>query len=570
MSESWLRNTLKAALPNFGHLLANSLFINLLALAPPVFMLQIYDRVIFHAGLSTLQGLSLGMCLAILFDLLLRMARSRLMQEVSLKIDGTLATRLYDKMAALPLATLEGRPASYWQSAFRDIEHVRNMFGGSTAVLAADLPFVMLFIALIAVIATPVVWVLFAALGAFAVLAALSSRTVHDASVAERAVAFSRDAVVGELVAARTTVKALSLAPHIRTYWEDRQARTMAAGVMRGRKADLYGNLAIALSLAVSVAMTIVGALAILDQKMTIGALIAANMLSMRVVQPLSQLVAAWNALAQFRDILKRLNEIFALPIEDAGHEIEFYRPAGNLVLEGISFAYGEDPPVIPQLHLTLKPGGFHAIVGRNGGGKSTLLKLMQGLYRPDQGRVLLDKADVKQFSRKQLAHWVGYVPQECILFAGTIRENIAICCPDASDAEILALSNELGLHDDIVDLPDGYNTDVGETGRRLSTGQRQKIVLARALLSDPPLLLLDEPTSNLDRQSTEKLANVLARRAKNRNVIVVTHSPLLLAASDNLVVLDKGRVKMAGPTNEVMSRMSPEGAINPSQNRLA
>ncbi len=194
--------------------------------------------------------------------------------------------------------------------------------------------------------------------------------------------------------------------------------------------------------------------------------------------------------------------------------------------------------------------------MGRNGSGKTTLLKVLQGLYKPSTGRVLLDGADIAQFTRGELADWIGYVPQESVLFEGSVRDNITHRRPDSDDEEIIRAATAAGVHHFIIDLPDGYATEIGEAGRRLSGGQRQRISVARALVGDPPVLLLDEPSSNLDRQAEQELRDTITELGRQRTVIVVTHSPILLASCDNLVALDKGKIALAGPAKEILPRL--------------
>ncbi len=568
-SESWLRPILRPLWPQFRILVQYSLFVNLLALATPVFVLQVYDRVVFHAGLSTLQGLAIGMAIVIAFDFLLRQARSRLMQRVSIRIDANLGRRLYDKLAALPLRVLESRPGSFWQSLFRDLEHVRNMIGGPTAVLMVDLPFVVLFIGLIFVIAAPVVWVLVVALVAFVVIAWWSSQSVQAASREERQAALARDALIGEMIAGRTTVKALALEESVRPWWEERHAAAIETSIVRGQRSDAFANLGMGMTISTTVLMTVVGALAILEQSMTIGSLIAANMLSGRIISPLNQLVGAWRGFASYREASARLSEVFSLAGERSESNIDFTRPEGVIALEKVGFRFEKDgKPTLDGINFTIKPGGLHGLVGRNGSGKSTLLKLMLGLYAPAEGRILIDDADIQQFTRAQLARWVGYVPQECFLFAGSIRDNICKGYPRASDADVIATAQLVGLHEDVIDLADGYDTQIGEDGAVLSAGQRQKIAIARAVVGNPPVLLFDEPTSNLDLPSEEKLRNTLVELARDHNVVVVTHSPILLSACNNLVVLEQGRVRTAGNAREIMPGLFGEHGIQPPLER--
>lgn len=554
---SWLRPILKPIWPQYRTLVHYSFFVNLLALATPVFVLQVYDRVVFHAGLSTLQGLAIGMVIVIFFDFLLRQARSKLMQRVSVHVDATLGRILFAKLTALPLRILESRPAPFWQAIFRDIDHVRNMLGGPNAVLVVDIPFVGLFIALIFLIAAPVVWVMLLALAVFVILAWWSSSSVQSASREERDAGQVRDALVAELVSARTTVKALAIDETLRPVWENRHAQGIETALQRGIRTDMFANLGMGLTISTTVVMTVVGALAILDQLMTIGSLIAANMLSARIIAPLNQLVMAWRNLATYKEARNRISEVLQMPEERRESEVQFDRPSGVVGLEQVYFSFDENSePVIDAINFAVKPGGLHGIVGPNGSGKSTLLKLMQGLYVPTSGRVLIDNADVLQFTRRDLARWYGYVPQECFLFAGTIRDNICKSLPEADDEVVLDIAKQIGLHDDVVALPDGYNTDIGEAGARLSAGQRQKIMIARALLRDPPILLLDEPTSNLDHGAEEKLKAVLRRLARDHNVIMVTHSPALLAACDNVIVMQRGRIAMAGKASDILPRL--------------
>lgn len=554
---SWLASLVRPLWPHFRELLVFSLFINLLALAAPIFVLQVYDRVVFHAGLSTLQGLALGMLLVVAFDFTLRQGRSRLMQRVALKLDAELGRRVFGKLTSLPLRVLESRPVAFWQALFRDAQEVRNMIGGPNAVLLVDLPFVTLAITLIVIIASPIVWVMGIILVSFLVLAWWSSHSVQSASRDERERSLGRDALIAELVSGRTTVKALALDEPMRERWEAAHANVIEQSLTRGGRSDTFGNLGVILTVLTTVALTSVGALAILDQRMSIGALIAANMLNARVIGPLNQLVAAWRNFALYRQSATRLAGVLALPDDRLVSELTHGRPQGVVTLEGISYRYEEAKrPAIDGIRLSLRPGAMHGLVGRNGSGKSTLLKLMQGLYRPDEGRVLIDGADLAQFTRTELVRWIGYVPQETFLFRGSVRDNIAFGRPDATDEAILEAAKLAGAHFFIIDLPDGYATDIGEAGARLSVGERRAISIARALVGDTPVLLLDEPSAGLDRSAEEQLHKLLVNLARSRNVVVATHSASLMSACNNIIALERGKVVLAGSTQEVLPRL--------------
>lgn len=563
-----LRPLLRPLWPTFHEVIVLSTFVNLLALAVPIFVMQVYDRVVFHAGLATLQGLVIGVAVILAFDWVLRQARARILQRVALRLDIAVGRRLFEKLLALPLAALEGRSAAHWHALFRDVDVVRNTLSGGPALMFCDVPFAAFFLILTFVIAPPIGWVLLSALPLFALLAWRSASAMISSSHAERDSGLARDHLIAELIAGRTTVKALALDSSIRPLWEARHAECIERAVSRGARADGYGNFATTMTMATTVAMTAVGANAIIEQQMSIGALIAASMLSGRVFAVLNQLVASWRIYAGFVQSLSRLAELFVMPGERASSAVSLQRPTGVITLEEVRFGYAEGQwPVLDGVSLTFEPGGVTALIGPNGSGKSTLLKLAQGLYPPSSGRVLLDGADIAQFTRAELAGWIGYVPQETILFAGSIRDNIGHRCPAAGDEAIVRAAVLAGVHAVIVDLPEGYATDVGEAGRRLSAGQRQRIAIARALVGDPAVLLLDEPTSSLDAGGGLELRATLAKLAAERTVVVATHSPQLLPICRTIIELGRGRVSYDLPAEEALplvfglGRSSPKAA---------
>ncbi|MEQ9639870.1 MAG: peptidase domain-containing ABC transporter [Alphaproteobacteria bacterium] len=544
--------------PALGEILVLSAFVSLLALTVPIFVLQVYDRVVAHAGLTTLQGLAVGMAAAILFDLILRQARSRVLQHNALKLDVRLGEQLFDKLDRLPLRTLESRPTAYWQSLFRDAEVVRNTIAGAPAVLLCELPFAFLFLGLVWVIAAPLVPVLLVAIFCFIVVALRAGAVMRRTAGSEREAGAVRDDLLGDLAVHRTTIKALSLTERLRERWAERQAETIEAGVLRGRASDGFGNLTHALGMATIVALTAYGALMIIDQQLSIGALVATNMLANRIIGPFGQLMSTWRSYVTGLDAARRLEAAFRLPEERSDATIEMPRPKGEITVDNISFAYRQDAaPVLRGVSLRLPAGGMNALVGGNGSGKSTLLKVIQGLYQPQAGRVLIDGADVAQFARRQIARFIGYVPQENVLLSGSIRDNIARGRTDVKDEAVIVAARQAGAHDFIVALPNGYATEIGESGLTLSGGQRQRIAIARALVGDPPVLLLDEPSASLDQAGEAHLRDTLRWLAADHTVLLVSHSPMLLEACDNVLVMDQGRLVRGGPSAQVIASLA-------------
>ena len=561
-NRTWLWPLIETLKSVFREVVAMSFFINILALAVPVFVLQVYDRVVYNAGISTLQGLVLGMGLVLIFDFILRQARARILQTVALRVDVEVGRKVFNKFASLPLQVLENSPSNHWQALFRDADAIRNTLSGASAILVADLPFAILFLVLIFVIASPIAWILLVMLPIFMFVAWKSAGTLSEANAQERGTTVSRDSLIAEMIQGRTTIKALALDRAIKPIWEGKHADNIERAIERGATTDTYSNLGATLSLITSILLTTLGALAIIDQKLTIGALIATNMLSGRIMGPMNQLVGTWRTYAGFMQSVERLGAIFNMPGERQEAEVKLDRPKGEITIENLVFSYAPDlKPVVHNVSLKIRAGGVHALVGRNGSGKTTLLKMLQGLYTPSSGRVLLDGADIAQFTRAELADWMGYVPQESLLFAGTVRDNIAHRQPDASDEEIIRAATAAGVHHFIIDLPDGYSTEIGEAGGRLSGGQRQRIAIARALVGNPSVVLLDEPSSSLDRQAEQELRNTIMQIGKAHTVVMVTHSPMLLAAADDLVALDKGRIALAGPASDILPRLFGQGA---------
>jgi len=555
-SPNWLSEILRPVRRRLGEVILYSVMVNLLAIAVPIFVLQVYDRVIFHGGLSTLQGLVIGMLIAVIFDVMLRQGRARLLRSTAVEIDVTLARGLYDRITGAPLSQLEQRPSAYWQALFRDAETVRNTFSGLSAVLIADLPFALMFAVIIFIIATPIGWVLLGVFPVFIALAWYSGRIMQDASVEERRASFDRDSMTAELIGGRTTIKALALQGAMTPAWEARHAAAVDESVRRGQQSDLFVHIGQALSIMTTVTMTTVGAVAILDQQLSIGALVAANMLGGRIIQPFQQLIGNWRTYVATRQALRRLGDCFGTRAEARHGSVGIQVQNGVLWLDNISFSYDPvRPPAVNGARLKIG-AGFHALIGPNGSGKTTMLKLMQGLYRPQSGRILLDEADITQFGREDLARAVGYVPQHTFLFAGTIRENIAVGHPEASDQMIVDAAHLAGAHTVISALPDGYGSRIGEGGMDLPGGIRQRIAIARALMGSPKVLLLDEPSGNLDMAATRRLAANLTQIAKDQTVVVVTHSPELLDACDNIIAMDSGRIVAAGPAASVREKL--------------
>jgi len=569
----WLHSIIESMRPLLRDVFALSLVLNILAVASPIFVLQVYDRVVSHNGLSTLAGLAIGMVIVLAADHIFRIVRSRILQRIALDLEVKISRRITDTFLDLPLRYLENKPGSYWQRIFHDTEVLRNMVSGGAAIILSDLPFLVLFLVLIAIVAQSILWVVLCFVIAFTALAYISSKMVSRRQNNERQSAHTRERLLGEVVNGRTTVKALALDTYIKPAIEMAQADHIDRSISRARLNDRFTATAHTLTMSSTVMIITFGALAILTQDLTMGGLIAGNMLASRLLQPLNQLVNTWRSFGAFKDSVMRLDDLFTQPLDRNETSLTPETITGTLILDNVQFGYDATAlPTLSKLSLPLRHGGISAVIGPNGSGKTTLLKLLMGLYSPDEGRVLLDGGDISQYSRKDLAKWIGYAPQETFLLSGSIRLNILASAPDADDDALRDAAKFAGLDVFVRLLPKGYDTDVGEAGAIMSGGVRQRIGLARAVLQKPQILLLDEPTSHLDRVSEDHLRQSLIDYAKDHTVIIVSHSPALLNAARDILVLSLTGPAQFGPGTKVLQALaahnilpSPQtGAIQP------
>ncbi len=535
-----------------------SLFINLLALAAPVFVLQVYDRVVFHAGVTTLQGLLIGMALVLVFDALLKVTRVRSFQLLSAQNEVQLNDRIFKQLFSLPLKTLEEKPLWHWQSLFQDASLVRNVLGGATASLIVDLPFALLFIFITFLIAPPLIWVFVSALLFYLLLAIISQQLMQRKAQQERKAVQQRETMMTGVLSARETVRIFDLG----RYWQEKQwdwqKQTLSAAMDRGRSTDYFRIVSQSSSLLFSVTLTSVGALAILQQEMTIGALIAANMLGTRLIAPFIQLVEHWRSFTQFHKALNRLDHFFQLNQDKTESVLDIPVKQGKVALQEVFFSYKEQQePAIAGLDGIIGPNGLHLLTGRNGSGKTSLLKLVSGQYQPSKGKITLDQADLRQFSATQCQQHIAFLPQKIEFFHASIYENIVMGMQNCEQDKVIELAKQLQLHQRVVDLPMGYETVLQEGGRGVSGGLLQKIALARTLIRQPKVLLLDEPTNNLDIDAEKALLEVLSRYADNHTVIVASHSPVLIQSATSIVVMEQGKVALAGAAKLVLEKLA-------------
>ncbi len=554
----------------YRDVIAGSVVINLFALAMPLFVLNVYDRVVPNHATETLWVLAVGVFVVLCFDLALRLMRSAFVDLAASRADVKLSSSLMSQVLGLRMAV---RPTSTGSFAamLQSFESVRAFIGSATVVGLVDLPFVLLFAAIIALIGPALVVPVLVGV-VFVLLYALAAQgKLHELAETTWRASAQRNATLVESISQLETLKALRGESRVQGIWERASAFLSRTTAQLRLVSSSVTSVALWTQHSVAVAVIIIGVYLIVQGELTQGGLIAAYLLSSRAMAPVSQASALLAQYHQAATALRSLDGLMTLPVErgEAGAFIDRPVVRGELCFDRVTFRYPQEQrDALREVTLTLEAGEKVAVLGRVGCGKTTLHKLLLGLYEPTSGAVRLDGVDVRQYDPVQLRRHFGYVPQDVTLFQGTLRDNILSGAgSDGVDDEALLEAVRLSGLGELVDgHPDGIQLDVGERGQRLSGGQRQQVAIARALVHDPRILLLDEPTSAMDHSSEEALKARLGEVGQGKTLLVVTHRTSLLSLVDRIVVIDAGKVVADGPRDKVVEalRKGQIGRANP------
>lgn len=551
-----LAAALRRVRPALVELLLASSVINVLALATPLFMMTVYNKVIGQGALQTLDVLAVGMIGLVAFELILRALRAHVASRLAARLEVAMGAELVRTVLGLKLRQLEALAGRGIGERLRQLDQLKVVFARELPILVVDLVFVLLFVTALMALAPQLGWLTLAAMPAFVLLSALGAFGQAERARAAARSSAEKAACLNEALGQALSVKALGLEGQVQRRFERRLVDAAKAGLAAGGRAGLVGSLAQALQHVTALAVVYVGARAIVAGDLTIGALVAATILSGRALAPMRQVVATAQQLQQARTAWRDLQAIERGTSATAvAAEVEL---EGRIRLEEVTFRYApERSPAVEAVTLEVGTGTMLALVGPPGSGKSTLVRLLLGLERPEHGRVLMDGHDVAHLSSAILRRQIGVVPQEVQLFAGTIAENIAAGAEDATFARLVAAAKFVGLHETVQALPAGYETELGDRGAGLSLGQRQLVAIARALVRNPRILVLDEATSSLDPGTEAALLASLRRAARGRTMIVATHRRAVLEACDGAVLLERGRITRTGTPAEVLGSRS-------------
>jgi len=554
----WFWSALKANKSIYIEVMLGAVMINMFALISPLFVMNVYDRVVPNNATDTLWVLAIGVAIAYFFDFMLKNLRSMFLDVAGRRADVRLSSDIFEQVLGMKLSQRPGS-AGVLTSTMREFETVRDFFTSATMVTLIDLPFSLMFvlvmyilggwIALVPIVVMPLV--IFIGLYYQRKL-----KSVVKQSMAENAL---KSALMFETVTGLETIKVQAAEGHTQRRWEELTDKASYTGVKIRSISSHASHWAMFLQQMASVAIIITGTYLISAGEVSMGALIACVILSGRAMAPLGQVAGLLTRMNQSRESFNQLNDLMDKEVErpKGKHFISVPQAKGRVEFREVSFHYPEQAvPALNNATLKIEPGEHVGIIGAVGSGKTTLQRLLMNLYEPTKGTIMLDETDVRQVDPGDLRRNIGVVQQNPMLFYGSVRENITMGHETAPEAAVLRAAELAGVMEFLRDTQHGLDTQVGERGEALSGGQQQAVAVARALLYDPPVMILDEPTASMDPSSENRLMRRLANITKDRTVILITHKGSMLQLCDRLVLMDRGLLLADGQRDEVIQRL--------------
>ena len=540
-----------------GEVFVGSFCLQLFGLVTPLFTQVIIDKVIVHRGFATLDILAIFLLVAGVFQAGMGILRTYLLTHTTNKLDVILGARLFRHIAALPLRYFEQRRVGDTLMRVAAMNSIREFLTGSAITAIIDTLFAVVFVAVMFYYSVPLTLLALAVVPVYLLQNVFATPVYKERLAAVWAAGAAQNAFLVETLTGIQTVKALALEPQFNHKWERLLERYVRTSFDSGAFNIAVGNTAGLVQLLSGFSILWFGGHMVIEGKLTLGQLIAFQMLAGQAGAPLSRLAGMWQSVQQTALSLERVGDIVRTAPEPAPAGAAERAPLqGAIGFEQVSFRYSvEGPDVLREFSFTIPAGTKVGIVGRSGSGKSTLAKLVQRLYLPESGRVMIDGRDAAEMDPVWLRRRIGVVPQESYLFNGSVRDNIAVTRPSAAIEEIVRVAEVAGAHEFVLELPEGYDTMVGERGAALSGGQRQRIAIARALLADPRILILDEATSALDYQSERIIRQNFDRIADGRTLLLIAHRLSTVRRCDTIIVLDRGRLVEHGSHHELLAK---------------
>ena len=542
----------------YRDILLAAILINVFAVAMPLFVLNVYDRIVPNHATDTLWIMAAGILIVLVADLILRIMRGYFVDISASRADVRISANMMEHVLGMRMAARPPSAGSF-ASNLGAFESVRSFIGSASIVAFVDLPFVAIFIGLIAYIALPLAIPVI--VGSLLVLfyALLVQKRMRELSKVGQRAAARRNASLVESLVGIETIKCFNSEGRVQRLWENATAFLARKSAQQRMLSTSVTSVASWGQHTVAVVVVVMGVYLIVDGEMTQGGLIACYLLSSRAMSPISRAASLLTHYHKSNTALNTLNRVMQKPVERPLDSSFVSRKGfkGKIEFKDVHFKYpDEERYALRGLSFKIEPGEHVAILGRIGSGKTTLERLILGLYQPDEGGVLIDGIDINQIDPAELRRHIGYVPQDVTLFYGSLRDNIVMAAPLADDETIIKAVNASGLHRFIDSHPKGLAMQVGERGDSLSGGQRQSVAIARAVINDPPIYLLDEPTGSMDHSTEEETKKRLVDLARGKTMILVTHRTSLLELVDRIIILDAGKIVADGPKQQVVSAL--------------
>lgn len=567
---SWFIPSLVKYRKLFAEVLIASFFLQLFALVTPLFFQVVMDKVLVHRGFTTLDVLALGFFAVVVFEAFLGGFRNYLFSHTTNRVDVELGSRLFDHLLALPLSYFEARQVGQNVARVRELDTIRNFITGTALTLVIDLFFVFVFLAVMWFYSPALTWIVLATIPAYVILSLIITPILRHRLNDKFKHGAANTAFLTESVTGISTVKSMAVEPQMRRKLEGHLSSYVHASFRSQNLSNVSSQVAGLINKLMTLGIIWWGAHLVIGGSLTVGQLIAFNMLAGRVSGPILKLVQLWQDFQQAGISIARLGDILNSPREPGFNPNRSRLPSlqGAVSFDNVKFRYRLDGSLIlNEINLHVKPGEVLGIVGRSGSGKSTITKLIQRLYVPEAGRVMVDGVDLSMIDTAWLRRQIGVVLQENFLFNRTIRENIALVDPSISMERVITAAKMSGAHEFIVELSEGYDTLVGEQGSNLSGGQRQRLAIARALINNPRILIFDEATSALDYESERLIQDNMAHICQGRTVFIIAHRLSTVRACNRIIVMDKGNIVEQGRHDDLIKANGYYAKLNSYQN---
>lgn len=542
----------------FGEVLMASFFVQIFALATPLFFQVIIDKVLVHRGFTSLDVLVFGLLVISAFDALLGGLRTYIFSHTTSRIDVELGARLFRHLLGLPIAYFDVRRVGDTVARVRELDSVREFLTGSALTVVLDLFFTFVFLIVMYVYSPVLTYVVIASFPFYVALSWIITPVLRNRLSEKFNRGAENQAFLVESITGVETVKAMAVEPQMLRQWEGQIAAYVHSAFRAKNLSNIASQFAGLINKVVVALILWFGAHMVISGEMTVGQLVAFNMLAARVSQPVLRMAQLWQEFQQFRISIQRLGDILNTKTEPVIRHGQTSLPKilGRITLENATFRYLPDgPEVVRQLSLDIPPGQVVGIVGSSGSGKSTLTKLIQRLYVPESGRVLIDGVDLAMVDPSWLRRQIGVVLQENYLFNRSVRDNIALADPGLDMGRIVAAAKMAGAHEFILELPQAYDSIIGERGSTLSGGQRQRMAIARALVTDPQILIFDEATSALDYESERAIQDNMREICQGRTVLIVAHRLAAIRNTDRIITVEKGEIIEDGTHGELLRK---------------